>query len=113
MFVVEAIPPQVKLTKLEDFLIKYPSDTEYYHGTFIDIDTKNICIEAAQLVAIKQLGKPYSLNYEPPPNKFYCSSTLNLLLIKLLIKKICLLKRILKLFLSRGISGINIIKIWD
>ena len=73
MFVVEAIPPQVKLTKLEDFLIRYPSDTEYYHGTLINIDTKNICKGAAQ-IAIKQLGKPYSLNFEPPPNKFYCSS---------------------------------------
>ena len=71
-YFVQAVPPTVVVTPVEEFLHMIPKGTELFHGRMMNVNEKER--ESAILRALKQVGKPYSNDFQPPPNEFYCSS---------------------------------------
>ena len=69
---IEATPPVVQLTPAGEFVCRW-AGASLYAGVFRSASMRRHGERAAQF-ALTQLGKPYSVDFEPPPSSFYCSS---------------------------------------
>jgi len=70
---VEATPPAVRLTRAAAFFAAWGNGSAFYHGRLRDPRVRALGVRAADL-ALRQLGRPYADDFQPPPRRFYCSS---------------------------------------
>lgn len=68
----EALPPRVVLTPAAAFFARYTDDAKLYTAQVPPAFREHAA--AAARIAAAQQGKPYSDDFSPPPNQFYCSS---------------------------------------
>lgn len=75
LYFIQAIPPRVVITPASEFFRSIPPGTTTFHGAVPSSwrNTSTVALDASR-IALKQVGKPYASDFEPPPNKFYCSS---------------------------------------
>ena len=70
---IEAVPPAVRLTPAPRFWAGWPGGTSFYRARPVDERVRRAGARAAE-VALAQRGRPYALDFGPPPREFYCSS---------------------------------------
>ena len=70
-FFIQAVPPSVVMTPEKEFLLQIAPSTQLFHGSLPFNRTER---QKALKVAMKQIGKPYAIDFQKPPNQFYCSS---------------------------------------